>query len=109
MAGIKNTLEVIDLGMAISGAVVSSMKDGKVDSADVPNLFPLFPVLMPAIEDLDQIPTELSDIDAAELETIKDHILTKLPAIGGEWMTFASECLKAGIALYRAIKAYPKA
>lgn len=108
MAGIKNVLEVIDLGMAITGAVVVSLKDGKVDAADVPNLFPVFTVLMPAIDQIETIPTELSDIDATELETIKDHVLTKLPAIGGDWMVFTSECLKAGIALYSAIKAYPK-
>ncbi len=108
MATIKETLEVIDLGLALSGAVVASLKDGKIDSVDVPNLFPLFTVLMPAIEGIDQIPTELSDIDAVELETIKDHILAKLPSIGGEWMGFASECLKAGIAIYRTIQAYPK-
>lgn len=106
MAGIKETLEVIDFGIAVSELVVKSMKDGKIGVEDVQHIFPVILAAGPAFSGIGELKDELSDLSAEELAKIRDHVLAKMPNLGDKWMITASEALKIAISVYNIIEAH---
>jgi hypothetical protein len=66
---------LIVLGMHTGKAVKTSLDDGKLNLADMPNFLPVFPYVGPAFENIAQVPKQLSDIDAEEAEQLKTEIL----------------------------------
>ncbi len=106
MAGIKETLEVIDFGLALAGAGVNAMKDNEITGSDAQYIFPAIMTAVPAFTDITLVATELADLDDAELAQIRDHILSGLPAIGDKWAVVATESLKIGLSAYKLIQAF---
>lgn len=105
--GIKETLEVIDFGMAVSGGVFESLKnDGKITFGDMTNFTQAAMTITPAFENIGQIPAELKDLSAEELGVIQNHIVAKLPDIGEKWMVVARESLQIGISAQRIVQAF---
>lgn len=70
MAGIKETKEVVVMGMAVAKAIADSVKDGQFSVGDAITLLRVIPKIAPAVKDGAQIPAELKDLDAAELEEL---------------------------------------
>jgi hypothetical protein len=105
MVGIKETLEVIDFGMALADAIVKSAEDKKFSADDLQFVFPLFLTVGPAITDIAKVKEELEDLSPEELAQIRDHILAKLPSLGDKWMVTATESLKIAISVYTIIEA----
>lgn len=69
--GIQNSLEVVAFGVALVKAIAAAKaNDGKFNLADVPLLFPIIPLIGPAVEDVGHIPAELGALDDAELEVL---------------------------------------
>ncbi|TXH08656.1 MAG: hypothetical protein E6R04_10240 [Spirochaetes bacterium] len=78
---IKNTLEVLDFGFGIGGAIKSSQADGKIDANDLVNLIPLLPLAGPAFEDLSLVPKELGEMAEDEAKQVLDHCRPKVAGL----------------------------
>jgi len=68
--GIVQTLELMEGLKIIGEAIAKTVKDGKVNMADLPHLIELikeFNVIVEAIGGVAEIPAELKDVDQAEL------------------------------------------
>lgn len=70
MAGIKETKEVVIMGMAVAKAITDCVKDGNFSTGDIFALIKVIPKIAPAVKDGAQIPAELADMDAAELDEL---------------------------------------
>lgn len=99
---IKNTLDVIDFGMAIGNGVAKSLKDdGKVTVGDLPNFMPAVMLLPATIEGISDIPAELKELNESELGQIRDHIVTQLPEVGEKWLVVATESFSIAVSVYK--------
>lgn len=67
---IKNTLEIVDFGVALAEAIEKSKADGHIGIEDIGNLFPVAPLVLPMINDIGMVPKELGDLDEEELEVL---------------------------------------
>lgn len=102
--GIKNTQEIISLAVSLSLAVKGAQADGKINAADVGQLISVVPTIAPALEGINEIPHELKDLDAEELETIKSQVMSAVGQISGEKATrIAQHSLTAGIAIIQLV------
>lgn len=70
MAGIKETKEVVVMGLALAKSIADCVKDGNFSSGDIFSLIKVIPKIAPAVKDASQIPSELGDLDAAELDEL---------------------------------------
>lgn len=70
MAGIKETLEVIDLAKKLGEAVTAAKADGSIDWRDLTKLGPVLVQMRTAVTDGKLIPEELKELDAAEAEEL---------------------------------------
>ena len=68
--GIKECLELLN-GLEIVGvAVGKTVKDGKINAADLPHVMELinnFNVILEAVKGINELPAEVKDLDQAEL------------------------------------------
>lgn len=77
---LKETKEAFVFVIALVKAIDISINDGdeKLGLEDVPNFFPAFFKLMPAIEGADRIPMELKAVDPAEAQNFKEWLKVEL-------------------------------
>ena len=66
MAGVKNTLELIDLVGVVSADIVAAKADGAITWFDLPKFSDVPGALNAAIDGADQIVSELKDLDKQE-------------------------------------------
>ena len=78
---IKETKEVLDLALALGGAVKSALDDKKIDVDDLIYLIGIVPKIEPAITDISKIPKELGELDEAEGKELMQHVSAKLGGI----------------------------
>lgn len=107
MSDVKNTKEVLKL--IISGYKVykGASADGKIDFSDLAQLMLLVPNLQPAFDDIDEVPKEVKDLDAAEAQELATYIVTELGVVEGktaEIINASLGLLVSGYKLYAAIK-----
>lgn len=69
--GIKETKEASEFLLALQGALIAALKDGKIGFFELPNFFSSFFKLGPALENMALIPRELSDLQVNEIEELK--------------------------------------
>lgn len=105
--GIKETKEVLDMGIAAVAAYRGAMADGRIDLNDLAHLIPLAGVVGPAIEGIEKVPAELQDLTKEEHEELKAHLDGKLG--NGAWDKVGVEIFKAGLHLARALTIFKKA
>lgn len=104
--GTKETCEIIAFGLGLASSVQQAKaNDGVIDTKDLPLLLPVIPTVLPAIENISAVPAELGELDEEDLATVQAFVLAKLPAVGEQWTTIATNALVAGLAIYRIIKA----
>lgn len=97
--GIKETLEVIDLGLAIGYGIGKSYEDGKFQATDIANFMPAVMEIPDALTGIGEVPNELADLSEEEVVQIKNHILNKaadIPGIEDSWMEYARGALLIG-------------
>ena len=56
--GFKETKEVLDAAIALGQGLEQSLDDGKLNLMDIPNFVSFFTLLLPAIDNVDQVPFE---------------------------------------------------
>lgn len=76
--GIKETKEALDLALGAVKAGLAVSADGKVDLNDLSHVLALVPKIQPAIDQIELVPKELGDLDAAEAAELVAHIATNL-------------------------------
>jgi len=84
--GIQEILELIEGLKTLASDAKAILADGKINLADLPVAMALLSqlgVLGAAVKGLDQVPAELKDLDAAELEQIGAKILELVAVIRG--------------------------
>lgn len=78
--GIKNTLELFDLGFGVLQAKDRITADGKFDLNDLAHVMPVIGTAKDAFEDIHLVPAELGELDTEESAQVLSHVLGKLPA-----------------------------
>ena len=111
IVGIKETLEVLDFILDLTGGFYKSIKnDGKFTAEDIANFLPALVSLPAAIEGFSLVLPELKDLNDAEMEQIKDKVINKLGGVIGieeKWLVVAQESINiavSGIKLFKAFK-----
>lgn len=103
---IKNTLEAIELAATLAKTIDAARADGKVDLNDLGLLMGIMPKLGPALDDITQIPAEIRDLDADELNLIREKIIETVGAVSSERVErIANSSLGLAIALHDLITA----
>lgn len=107
MTGVKNLLEVEEVIVKILKGIEKSKEDGKWDVGDLVNFLDVALVIKPALEGIGEIPTEIMDIDEAELEVIVSKAMEGFPGLPPKAVAIAKgafKMLKGGVEIYQALK-----
>lgn len=103
--GIKNTQEVITLAVALGLAINGAREDGDINAGDVGRLIAVVPTVAPALSDIDKIPAELRDLDSAELEVIKNQVISAVGRISSaKAERLTAHALTAGVGVMRMVQ-----
>jgi hypothetical protein len=105
MADVKETKEVIDLGLTIAEIVHEAKKDGKIDLSDAALLMKLVPVAGPGIQGIGQVPAELADLSAEEAAELSAHVMAKLALDDPKARDIVEKALKAAAANWALVQA----
>ena len=82
---IKNTLEILDLALTVVvKGVQAKQNDGKVGFSDLALLTGIFPLIGPALDDLEKVPDELKALDDAGAKQIVDLVKKHVGEIADE-------------------------
>lgn len=77
--GIKDVKEVLKTGIQIGEGIDKSLEDdGKISIWESVNFFPALMSMRAAINDIDQVPAQLANIDESEAEELKQFIIDEL-------------------------------
>ena len=102
---IKNTLEVVTFGAALTTAILTAREDGKIDANDLANFVAVVPLIGPALEGIGEVPTELSDLNEVEQEEIIDDVKSIVGDVSDEKaVAYATAALKIASGIYDAVK-----
>tara|TARA_R110000796_G_scaffold173868_1_gene290828 strand:+ start:18482 stop:18817 length:336 start_codon:yes stop_codon:yes gene_type:complete len=103
--GIENTLEVVTLGASIISAVQFSREDGSINAGDLIHLLRVIPKIGPALDEVEEVPAELADLDAIEREQIFER-LREIIGDEGDLKTeaYAVAALKIAEGIYEAVQ-----
>lgn len=106
MAEITQTKDVVALLTQVTKVIASTLEDGKFDIADLATLTVLFPAVIPAIQGITEVPSEVSDLSSPEILEISDLIVDCLGEVAGDRYEYVGEQLtNATLSIIRAIKA----
>lgn len=70
MAGIKETLDVMNLAAMAAVQAKEIMADGKVNALDLPKLVPLWQPMKDAIDNAAAMKDEMADLDKDEVKAL---------------------------------------
>lgn len=76
--GVKETKEALDLGFAGYDFGKVALADGKLSLADMYAAWKLFPFVAPAVNGIDLVPKEFSELDAQDAAELVAHVVAKL-------------------------------
>lgn len=99
MAGIKETKELVKFGLVLGKALAEALADGKVDLTDALKFLPVLRELKDAVEGIDQVPTELKDLDDAEKKELLEYIKGEFDLENDEVEAKCEEALTAATSL----------
>lgn len=106
--GVKETLEIFDLGHAVVKAGVEAAADGKVNILDIGVVLPLIPKVSPALQDADKSLLELAEMDQADSAAVLNHAQEKLGEVvkAEDVKKKVVVCLKVGLAVAEAVAVF---
>lgn len=106
--GTKELKDLLDFALTGVEAGVKMAVDGKLDMADLVQVWPVVQAAPAAFSGLAQIPAELKDMDTAEASELVAHVVSKLAVDDAKAVVIIDASFKmllAGHGLYLAIKA----
>jgi len=103
--GVKETLEVLDLGFAVAVGIHNAQADGKIDLSDIGQLFPVAQAIPAAVADVALVLKELEELDADDQAKVLAYVAAKLPGVtdNARVKELASTYLMAGLAIANAV------
>lgn len=101
MAGIKETKDVVNVGLQIGLAIKGALSDGKISLDDLAYLITIAPAIKDAVVGITLVPEELADLSVEESAEIVAMVAGQLGGGKTEEITVAS--LKAGLAIVNLI------
>jgi len=106
MAGIKNFKEVCVAGAHIINGMVKTFDDGRVTPMDALYFEQAAKTIVPAIQDIKEVPTELADMDEAEAQEVYVALREIFGQLDDERMArVATTCAKVGLSVAEAVDA----
>lgn len=102
---IKDTKELVTLVAVLAKAFKDAQADGRIDATDIAVLIQVIPSLTPALENITNIPAELKDLDAAEVQELADAVKVVVGELGdAKYAEVAERAVKAGLAIFEIVK-----
>ena len=108
MANVQNVKELLAFVLDLGESIGESFKDGKITFMDATNFISVFQKIAPALEDLDQIPSELSDLDEVEILDIMAYVAEEFDIADDELEMKVEMGLEAGLRLAKFIGTFIK-
>lgn len=78
MHGIQETKELVVFVARLSSSLGAALEDGKLGIVDMARLAPVLMKAGAALEGIDKVPVEMSDLDAAEREELIEAVKGEL-------------------------------
>ncbi len=76
---VKETKEVLDLGFALTAAIIASKEsNGGFGMEDMANLMLVWPSVSGAVDNIGAVPAELGELDSEDVKELLDHAKAKL-------------------------------
>ncbi|MCP3681239.1 MAG: hypothetical protein GY861_00985 [bacterium] len=101
MAGVKETKDVLLVAVKLAKAFALAQADGKIGWQDLTLLIDPGLAMPEAVAGIGQVPAELGDLDAAEVQEINDYLKANLGAAFSEEVTLYA--LAAGLNLVKLV------
>lgn len=102
--GIDETMDVVDAAVSLANAIIDSYSDGKLTVSDIFNFIKPFTKLPKAISGIDQVPSELDDLQEAELQRLIDFVQAELDVDDLKAKLIVQKSLEAIYGLYELLK-----
>lgn len=106
MVGIKETKELLDFVIALGNATSISLEDGKFFWSEFTNYIGALIKLPVAIQDIEQVPVEMKDLDDAEAKELLQYAKDKLDIPEEELEVAIEEHLALGLEIYKLLMKY---
>lgn len=108
--GVENLKQLVDLGYGIGMATDGALADGKIDFADLGQLMVVFPLVQPALDNIDLAPKEYTELDQADSDALDAHMKSKNAGLSdGLAKELAAAALHIGLDIGRMLSAVKKA
>jgi hypothetical protein len=104
--GLKETKEVLDAMIALGKGIEKSLEDGKFNLMDIPNFIQFLTLILPAIEDADQVPFEFSVADPEDIEELKQYLNENLDLADDKLEAFIEDAFKVALDIFMLVKLY---
>ena len=76
---VQETKQVLDLGFALTGAIVASKEsNGGFGMEDMAKLMLVWPSVAPAVDKIADVPKELGELDSEDVKELLDHAKSRL-------------------------------
>lgn len=85
--GIKETLDVLALGVVFTRRTREVYADGKATFFEKMSFVSLIGETIEAVKGIDKVPQELADLDINEKDTLKEHIRILCESMGASYKT----------------------
>jgi hypothetical protein len=108
MANVQNLKELLGFVFELGESIGESFEDGKITFMDAANFVDVFQKIAPALEDIDMIPAEISDIDEAEINELTSYISEEFDIADDELEMKLEMGLEAGLRLAKFIGIFIK-
>lgn len=104
--GFTETKQVLDAMIALGKAFEQSLKDGKLNLLDVPNFIAFFTLILPAIEDISEVPFEFQVSDPEQIAELKQYLQENLDLDDDQLEAFIEDAFKVALDLFAFVKLY---
>lgn len=105
ITGTKEVTELLDLIVDSINDGVAVMADGKIDVLDVLKLQNLLPEILPAIQGLNLVPSELADLSVDEGSELVQHVVGKLGVSNAHAIGIVKASTKLAASVYELVLA----
>ncbi len=103
---LKETKQILDAMIALGKGIEASMSDGKLTFTDIPNFIEFLTLILPAIEDADQVPFEFKVADPEDIQELKEYLQENLDLQDDELEAFIEDAFKVALDIFMLYKLY---
>lgn len=104
--GFTETKQVLDAMIALGKGFEASLADGKLSLTDIPNFIAFFTLIMPALDNIDEVPFEFTVSDPEQLDELKAYLKDNLDLEDDQLEAFIEDAFKVALDIYALVKLY---